>query len=250
MGIDWDKYLVALKTRRFKHNHQEAIEVLHEFLSRVKHRGYLALSGGKDSTVVAHLLSQIDTSVPVFTQADDMDWPGKAEHARLVAKKLGFTDHEVVWSEHSAADEFGQAISENVETQQLHQTFRHAIRSYTTRRKMRGVILGLRKEESRARLLNVASRGLLYQHQDGEWTALPIANWSSWEVLGYIVKHKLPLFHIYERIGALVGPENVRLCWPVYPKLIPKGNCVVVKMCYPRLWSKLCQRFPELSHTT
>lgn len=245
--INWETYKIAVGLPSFKRKLARSKAVIEEFLARAK-RPYLALSGGKDSVVCAHLVSQIDPDMQIFSQCDDLDWPGLDTHLKNIIKTCGLKDHIIGYSEVSAKKEFKMALRIGKETKSMHEgCFRAVIKKYVEDYNRDGVILGLREQESKGRRLNLRYRGLIYSKKDGVTTCCPIGKWDSKEVIGYIAKNNLPLFHIYTKLGQHIGIENVRMCWPIHPQFIAQGNVFFMRLCYPDYWRELIKDFPELA---
>lgn len=72
----------------------------------------------------------------------------------------------------------------------------------------KGTFLGLRKEESFARRMNIKERGLVYCKNSGANIAIPLGHWSGRDVWAWIATQRLPYLRIYDTAG--VGRERAR----------------------------------------
>lgn len=173
------------------------------------HEGYaVACSWGKDSTVLLHLAASVWPAVGCtsarysdFETLPDMPQVRDAVLARCPDVRY----HEVrcpgEWEMYErAGDFFMDAISpgEKAAVRWWRASFIAAQSAARTAMQARGTFLGLRHEESRARRLTVARKGVSYTKRDGEAIALPLARWTGREVWAYLVAHELPWLHIYD----------------------------------------------------
>lgn len=71
-----------------------------------------------------------------------------------------------------------------------------------------GTLLGLRKEESFAREMNIKTRGLLYTRRDGATIGLPLGRWTGRDIWAWIATMMLPYLRIYDT--ARNGRERAR----------------------------------------
>jgi len=211
------------------------------------HRAYVAWSGGKDSTALAHLVHSIAPEVEMVSQVDDLDFPDKLPYMERVAKQFSFK-WRVLRPEFSVL-EYMRKHGIGIERicAQTHQLTKDAfLKLFERYRAENGkdmVFLGLRAEESPHRRRNRACRGLLYQHKDGLWVATPIADWRVWDVFAYHVINDIPIRPLY-----LKGdPEKVRSGWVVPPEgAAAHGGVQWLRQHYPEVYAKLAREFPEL----
>jgi 3'-phosphoadenosine 5'-phosphosulfate sulfotransferase (PAPS reductase)/FAD synthetase len=244
--VVWEKYLPAIETDSFKKKLTETIEQIECFLEITKNP-YFAFSGGKDSTVCAHIIAQTCPNIPVFSQCDDLDWPDKESHIEKILKLVGLENYELIYPNESARRTYRQALNQGTVTDEMCiYCFENVINDYNKKYNRDGVILGLRTEEARGRKANFESRGFIYKRTNNQWVCQPIAKWKGYEIIGYLVVNKLPLHSIYEKLGEFLGPENVRFGWPIHPKYTRFGTATYIRILYPDYWQKLTSEFPEL----
>jgi phosphoadenosine phosphosulfate reductase len=220
------------------------------------HRPYIALSFGKDSTVMAHLLLSWWPQLPVlYVNCGQWDeWPDtprvKAEflgrcpcaftelagpsimEAYIQAGGLYVQDEEATPSARRAQREYGLSLIETLDAEAQRQGYD-------------GAFVGLRREESDNRARLFAMHGTLYQTATRrQWVCHPLADWGAADVWAYIVRHDLPYNELYDlapegreraRNGAMIGTRSARY-----------GRLVFLKRMYPDWFNHFAARFPEV----
>jgi len=236
--IEWRLHA---QSREFARKVDEARRVIERALSTA--RFVISWSTGKDSTAMAHLIRSVNGDVPIMIQFDDCDWPEKRPYADRVCAQLGWTVHSVepdfsVWE---AA--CGERIGFDNICAQSHQITRDGfLKPLNT--KMRelggeGVFLGLRIEESRARKLNLASRGPLYRLKDGTWRSCPLWRWTARDVFAYLVSQGIEINPCYLH-NRFKKPEDIRLCWALpTPTGRTTGDLEHLRYYYPAQFARL-----------
>ena len=191
-----------------------ALAIIRQSLTRVS-RPYIAFSGGKDSLVVAHLVSRADASVPLVYCDDELLYPEHVEYIDEVKPRMGdrlrivqggglhgqwFRPWKagVEWwrMPHREMEKLPWVSERDVSPGELaHQL------GYNT------VFLGLRRGESirRAGIL-AASTGL--DKLNGVWYANPIIEWSDSDVWDYIGGHGLAYCAVYDRLAEIGVPGH------------------------------------------
>lgn len=200
-------------------------------------------STGKDSTAMTHLVRTMDDDIPILIQFDDCDWPTKRPYAERVCAQLGWQVHSVepdfsVW-EIACRERIGY---DNI-CAQSHQITRDGflVPLDAKRRELGGdgVFLGLRIEESRARKLNLASRGPLYRLRDGTWRCCPLWRWTARDVFAYLVSHGIEINPCYLQ-NRFKQPEEIRLSWALpTPTGRTTGDLEHLRYYYPAQYARL-----------
>src|SRR3990167_237305 len=161
----------------------------------------ISWSGGKDSTAVCHIVKSIGANTPIVVQFDDCDWPEKKPYIQAVCKAQGWIIHEVypsfsVW-EFASKYKIGFDALTDANHSLTRESFLVPLEQERQRLKCIGSFLGLRSEESRARKLNHAMRGPLYQLKNGTWHCSPLSNWRTETVFAYLVDHGIAVNPCY-----------------------------------------------------
>jgi phosphoadenosine phosphosulfate reductase len=217
---------------------------------------YIALSFGKDSTVMAHILLSCWPQLPVlYVNCGQWDeWPDtpRVKAAFLRRCPCAFTE----LTGPSIVEAYISAGGLYVQDEEATPTARRAQREYglsltkildaeAQQRGYDGVFVGLRREESDNRARLFATRGTLYWAATRQqWICHPLADWHAADVWAYIVRHELPYNELYDlapegreraRNGAMMGTRSAR-----------HGRLVFLKRMYPDWFNQLAARFPEV----
>ncbi len=206
-------------------------------------------SGGKDSTVMVHLLR--GRGVLCISEKDDLDYPGEREYVERIAMSLEL-DLRIVEPPVSAAEVYRREAATLGPSDDIHgraaalskECFYSVVEAAAL--PFAGIFLGLRSQESRYRAVNRATRGTLYRRASGQWTATPLADWSGIDVYAYAVAHDLPLFDVYRCLGLLhrAEPWTLRKSWWVPGASARFGGVVWLRRYYPSLYRRLCEWSP------
>lgn len=109
-------------------------------------------------------------------------------------------------------------------------------------------LLGLRKEESRGRLISLRKYGAIHQRRDGAWIASPLADWEGADVLAYCLTEGLPLSAIYlDPNDTAAEREHRRTGTALGSTYATYGRFQDLRRRYPALWAELIADFPRLA---
>ena len=142
---------------------------------------YVACSWGKDSTVLLHLCQSIQSDIPVVSF-------GHPERALM-----GYQ---------SVIDAYCHRHHPNLETIELEgDHVPDKLKQSKLWERYPVAIVGVRKEESKARSIAVTKYGLTYQFttgdRSGSWRCFPLGYWGWKDVWAYIVSNDLPYLDAY-----------------------------------------------------
>ena len=241
-------YLTNAQTSEFQRKLEEAAILIHEALGK-NLSWYVAWSGGKDSTALAHLVNRIQPGIEVWCEKDDCDFPGELEYVRRVADMFVFNLNlhipDVSLWEH--IEEHGIDICEDLHSRGTVFSDEHFYAAITEQEKRHdGVFLGLRNEESNARRKNTERHGPIYQRKNGKWTCNPLYNWTGTDVFSYLVSNSIPIFDVYFKTRFVNDPAEIRKSWVLPSAQASEGQALWIKYYYPSLFNRLAQKYPEL----
>jgi phosphoadenosine phosphosulfate reductase len=194
--------------------------------------GYVAFSGGKDSTVVLDLVLAANPSIDICWYDDGWDYPETLEFLEATEARLGKHILRVTYPpEHlwAGADPDREHPSDMLA---------HEIND-----RYASVFLGLRAQESGMRRWLFAGRGYLYWHKgDKQWHCCPIYDWSVADVWAYIAEHELPYNAVYDRLAELGVPLEQRRVGPLTAGRAYRFGAMAI---LHRGWPFLFNRFVE-----
>lgn len=265
--------LYALRPSR--HDLPQLRERIHAHLE--SNDGYLALSGGKDSTVVLHLTLHVDPNIPIVFFDSGAEFPETYTHIHTLADRfhlnldihrcepplLEILEHSGRW-DHNRPDRPVPDLGEILIN-------RPAAAAHT--RHGPGELWGLRASESRGRAyaltkpltrpnayngtptgtqpLSAAQRaaqsGGVIARRDGTTAFSPIWNWSTADVWAYLNRHQVPINPVYERLQRLGAPEHVqRIAHIIDGGNLDNGRISWLRRGWPALFEDLAARLPRL----
>jgi len=251
-----DRLALCLSPRRERLAHLEAMamERLRSFIAT--HRTSLALSFGKDSMTLLHLLYRanlLERLVMVMWNACGMDTPDTLAMRDYVVERYSLGDlyvetvpdeetlertlHMVDVSAHHPTRDFVYECLEQPRWRALDE------------REVDGVILGVRGDESKGRAMHVAMRGPEYwSRREKADILMPIARWATEDVFRYAAWRDVPLHPIYHRAPALGFPRKyVRLASPVDLTAGTRGGITLLKRLYPDTYRRYVSLAPDVT---
>lgn len=241
-------YLARSKQMSFKKLMNRTKLIITQYLEMVS-KPYLSFSGGKDSLAMLILFCQMGlTDIPVFTQADDLDYPEKEPYCKMIVKELGFTEYYYEWSEVSAR----QQIVDFEDIESVSGTFTHVIRRFVARHRFDGNVIGLRQEEAAGRKALIKYNGQIYTRKKlgiTETVLLPVAYWRGEDIFALVVSTDAAYISVYDHDDLLM-PHQIRFSWPLSPNFFDRGNVAELRRNYPEIYNDMLSLNPQLSRYT
>lgn len=194
---------------------------------------YVALSGGKDSTVVYALVREYIPSVISVWSDDEWFLPETIEYVERLRKNGG--DVRQIRTEAVHSDWF--KISGNWD----------GIQDYAHNNGFDCVFLGLRQEESATRRIHLQKMGsLFFAKKDRFWHCNPIYDWSWRDVWAYIVSNGLDYNKAYDKLEAIgVAPKNQRIGPLAVDRVLGYGQIAILKKGWPDLYNLFVEKYPQ-----
>jgi 3'-phosphoadenosine 5'-phosphosulfate sulfotransferase (PAPS reductase)/FAD synthetase len=225
-------------TSQYKARKKQSIEMLETFFELCG-TPYLALSWGKQSICIAHMVYQIRPQTPmVFTRS----WESYLLHdfERVIAN---FTErYPVNW-----VDNYCDNVSWNTlkwkETRDLGQKDIQNMCNCVP--DWNGVIMGLSKDESRARRIttsiqNTPHKGI-FEYVSGKLRCTPVQDWTKNDIAAYVYENKISLLSEYHNFGL-----NARTTARMTRMFLDNNGLVNLKRRDMSAYNKIIQRFPDL----
>ena len=239
--------------RKSEHSQAEGCQRIEAWLD--KHpEAFLTFSGGKDSTVVLHMLKQVQDNPKIaffdtgllyhqtysFMKQIQRRWNVQIASITTDPPPLDVIEASGIW-EHGV-DKFNFDMKKLLIDNYVEAAHEHFDTPYS--------IYGLRAEESAGRKYaltpgkGVVSKG----YKDGKHTESmsTIWDWSSQDINAYIIEHKVPLNSAYKKLRELGVPSNKRRTGVALSDGIHIGDWALNYEVDPSLGKLLESRLPLL----
>ncbi|UFP97186.1 phosphoadenosine phosphosulfate reductase family protein [Gloeobacter morelensis] len=226
-------FLAYSKLPVFERCVEAALTVVREALTLGP--AYVAVSWGKDSTTLLHLVQQINPRVAAIF------WT--APHQQLLNDYAGMARRYCARYPHTQYFEIdveGDRVPDKV-------AFTRPWEQYPV------AFVGIRAQENRRTRGNALARhGLIHQYKVGEragsWRVAPLGWWDWRAVWAYTVLHDLPYLASYDDTSA-VGRDLSRTCNLVAknPSGATQGRLALLRRQSPEYWNQLVERMPWIA---
>lgn len=244
----------ALRTRLPVYRHRVTHSATQIRAWLVQHPAtYVAWSGGKDSTALAHLAHTVRPGIPVVHYASGMDFPETPLYLARVAGMFGWA-YESIATGDALAEMIRQGTWDHRSTVDADYDGAAYWQALVTgpaaeahRRYGDAMLIGLRAEEStkRARSLRLHHRGL--RRADGTHSTAPLGLWEAADVWAYHHQHEIPEHPVYTRLVELGAPDAaLRLDVVVSSNAVRSGRLMWLRRGWPDLWREYQRLLPRM----
>lgn len=214
-------------------------------------RWAVTFSGGKDSTVVLHLVRSVAPDTPAIFIDSGAEFPETLEFVAGVPNVL------VVHAEMSLLDMYRQVGDYGAKTGDTQYYWRaEAVKEVMIKEPLaravatlgvQGTFTGLRAQESKGRARFVSTHAQPWQEKSGRWRCEPICDWTTQDVWAYIAAQGMPYNPVYDKLARLGAPREE---WRVAPYAgstsISRGRWATLKRGWPELWQRFANEFPHV----
>ena len=198
----------------YKKKVEESKFIIHKALAEYR-KPYVAYSGGKDSSVVLHLILQQKSDIMVLHWDYGRHYIPRWLEEEFIqnAKKMG-------------------AINICIETSDIYEILGREAINVLGSEYIDGVVrdlkrkgydlsfVGLRKQESTKRKLRIVNNSYIGVIPE----CWPVADWSWKDIWAYIFSNNIPYASIYEKYGDVIGIDKLRLVTFFDPEFDKFGN--------------------------
>lgn len=216
------------------------------------HGGYVAFSGGRDSTVVVDLARRAYPGIPVVWFDSGLEFPDNRVYITALGDKWDLNLH-LIKSEPDALTVLASSGSwDHNAPLNLNPADLHDVLITTPARKAHelfgvGEVTGMRAEESVGRRALLAPGQGHYSRKDGSQVFAPIWSWNSRDVRTYLAHQGIPENPVYAKLAAVGAPERAQRVGLVVDGNNPDfGRFTYLRLAYPELWATLCETLPRL----
>lgn len=273
-GLDLQVLRGVAARRREPHGHSRLLDRIAEHLDH--NDGFVAWSGGKDSTVVVDLARQVDPHIPVVFYDSGLQFPETVHYLGRLAERWRLNYHIIPAEpdlltlfvaaggfDHCAAD---RALPARLADMMITGPAAVAHRCYG-----RGSLWGVRSEESAARKmlyrrhLGVETRnrshrsraevraatGGVIRRRDGTITYGPIWDWQRSRVFEYLAGRGIPENPLYRKLAALGAPEWLtRVDSIIDADQLANGHIAWLQKGWPELFDHIAAALPRIREWT
>lgn len=158
---------------------------------------YLSLSFGKQSICIAHMIYQINPNIPMFFLASDETW-SMYNYKEVIEDFYNKwpIDLHVIQTNHFFNSESWKDSRDKGDCD---------LQNMVDKNKYDGVIMGLAKDESKARKITLLKHTdihpTIFEYKDKRYRCCPIMNWDIKDISAYVVTNDIKLLNIYEIYG-------------------------------------------------
>ena len=205
-GTDTDKltrrtFQLWTDTDEYQRRIDEARNVVKQALGKFLNP-YIAFSGGKDSTVMAHLILQQNPEVTLF------HWDYGPYYIPRWLKEEFLSNAETLGARNIRVETSGLYWKEKRGAQNVIGRILIGLLGPKMREEYDACFLGLRAEESSKRKKRMQE---FQEDAKGIINVFPVRNLTYRDIWGYIVSHDLPYASVYDRYAPLLGWDQARL---------------------------------------
>lgn len=224
--------LFNAKSKGFSFKVERARQIIERALSRMG-SPYVALSGGKDSTVVYSLVREFLPTIPAIWSDDEWFLPETLEYIQRL-QQSGSDVRQI------------RTNTTHTEWFQIKGDW-DSIQDYARQHNFDGVFLGLRQEESAARRVHLRSLGsLFFAKKDGFWHCNPIHDWTWQDVWAYILLKGIDYNKAYDKLEEMgIDPQHQRIGPFAVERVLGYGQMVILKRGWPDLYNRFAAEHPE-----
>lgn len=218
------------------------------------HPGYVAWSGGRDSTCAVVLATRIAPAIPVVWFDSGLEYPENRAYMHQLARDLRLNFHALPARPtalellaQTGAWDHAAPFHEPTRSAAFHDALIRTPAAHAHAQFGNGEVLGLRAGESVGRRLLLASGHGTFTRADGTVACAPLWRWTTRNVTGFLHREGVPENPVYARLRALGAPEHAqRVGLVIDGNAAEHGRYAWLRAGWPDLWQQACDVLPRL----
>ena len=216
------------RTKHYQSKLAQSRQVVREALE-TKLKYYIAVSGGKDSTVVYNLVKEQSDCIFGVWSDEEFYLPETKEYIDSLDNVHQVRDNQPHCKWFKTEGDYER------------------MPDYPYSLGCRLAFIGLRKQENSRRRIYLNKNGMLhYVKKYDQWSCNPIANWTWEDVWTYIHSNKLDYnraYDVLDRIGIHPGKQRIG---PFANRLaLGYGQLAILKRGWPNEFNRFAAKYPE-----
>lgn len=236
--------------------HARRVQATQDYIRQgltLSHAPYLAFSGGKDSTVLLHLVQAQAPTIPVVWSDDEWEYPETVAFVAAVRAGLAAGQLRIITAPITHAPGFTSWAADRPWLRQpdpsalWYNAPMGGMQAHARAQGYDAVFLGLRADESRERRLRLTQAGPVAWVQGTQMGHVsPLAWWSTDDVWAYILAHDLAYNPVYDRLSAFGVPPQYQRVGPLAQRrVLGYGQLATLQRGWPVLFNQLAALWPD-----
>lgn len=233
---------IRANKKQFRRLLNDTLQTIESWLSKSKNP-YVAFSGGKDSSVLLHLVRAVNPSVAAMFSDDEYLLPetkmlvGRTPNLKKIASNVRHTDWFWSWQNTNSLPSDTEWI----------ETTNDAATEWAHRNGYDGVAVGLRSEENSYRKMAIKRYGELFFVQSKKlWQCWPLAWWTVEDIWSAIVSMNIPYNAAYDKMDEMgISLDRQRIGPYANWRGVTQGQLTILKRGWPAEFSRFAKNHPE-----
>jgi len=237
--------LLHAKTLDFIQKVDDAHKIIQKALM-IMEKPYLSFSGGKDSTVMLHLVLKHIPDITVVYWDAGASFPDTEQLIKRVQKEWNI--NFIRYKTEPIMNVFRTYGIDHpdIEHKTMIATVYNPIHGLLKKHRFDGVFVGLRKEESFGRRQLIKHKGRVFWNNTYKLIeCLPVANFTVKDIWAYITFFNLPYNTVYDKT-TMQHRNEIRTSYWCGESAREFGRWMWLKKNYPELYNKFASEFPEV----
>lgn len=235
--IQYKVDLMHAKQSAFKKKVSASINLIE---SCVSNNMYVAVSGGKDSTVMLDLVRRVIPTAPAVFSDDEWMFPETESYV------LGVKNLVRIASPARHSYFFTSNTKKRDGIKWINDAVNNSMQVYAKQQSYNCAMIGLRKDESQKRRTHINALGNKFTTKSGVVQCYPIASWTTNDIWAYIRSSGIEYNKAYNKMESMGLPRKEQRVGPfAVEAVLGYGQLVVIKKGWPDLYNRFAAEFPE-----